>query len=165
MKMIQEAQREDHQLLQMIIGYPECQIIPEDLAVAMQVTSQAQRGYWIMCNLSINTGTGEMSSTPAKEYPVGEPFKCISMDFKEFDINEKENRYALVFQDYLIKWPEVYSVQDQKAPTVASCLADLVWWHGVPTQTIYDSTQISIWSVAGHSSYPKHTTATNIWGY
>ena len=45
MKMIQEAQREDHQLLQMIIGYPECQIIPEDLAVAMQVTSQAQRGY------------------------------------------------------------------------------------------------------------------------
>ena len=80
-----------------------------------------------MSNLSISTGTGETSSTPAKEYPVGESFECISMDFKEFDVNEKGNRYALVFRGYLTKWPEVYTIQDQKAPAVASCLADLVW--------------------------------------
>ena len=45
-----------------------------------------------MSNLSINTGTGKTSLTPAKEYPVGESFECISMDFKEFDVNEKGNR-------------------------------------------------------------------------
>ena len=60
------------------------------------------------------------------------------MDFKELDVYERRNRYALVFQDYLTKWPEVYPVQYQKVPTVASCLADLVWWHGIPTQIIHD---------------------------
>ena len=80
-----------------------------------------------MCNLSINTGTGKTSLTPLKTIPVGEPFKCIGMDLKEFDVSEKGNRYALVFQEYLTKWPEVYPVQDRNTPTVASCLVDLVW--------------------------------------
>ena len=75
---------------------------------------------------------------PLKSIPVGEPFECIGMDFKEFDVSERGNRYALVFQDYLTKWPEVYPVQDRKAPTVASCLADLVWRHGVPARIIHD---------------------------
>ena len=30
------------------------------------------------------------------------------------------------------------SPQDRKAPTVANCLADLVWQHGVPAQIIHD---------------------------
>ena len=47
---------------------------------------------------------------PLKSIPVGEPFECIGMDFKEFDVSDKGNRYALVFQDYLTKWPEVYPV-------------------------------------------------------
>jgi len=60
------------------------------------------------------------------------------MDFKEFDVSYKRNRYALVFQDYLTKWPEVYPVPDQKAQTVAGCLAELVWRHGVPSHIIHD---------------------------
>ena len=59
------------------------------------------------------------------------------MDLKEFDVSEKGNRYALVFQEYLTKWPEVYPVQDRNTPTVASCLVDLVWWYGVLTQIIH----------------------------
>ena len=46
MKMIQEAQREDQQLLQ-LMEYFECQTLPKDPAVAKQVTNQAQRGYYI----------------------------------------------------------------------------------------------------------------------
>ena len=45
--MIQEAQREDQQLLQ-LMEYLECQTLPEDPAVASQVTSHAQRGYYIL---------------------------------------------------------------------------------------------------------------------
>jgi len=43
--------------------------------------------------------------------PVGEPFACVGMDFTEMDESFDRNRYALVFQDYLSKWPEVYAVQ------------------------------------------------------
>ena len=70
--------------------------------------------------------------------PVGEPFACIGMDFKEMDESYDKNRFALVFQDYLSKWPEVYAVADRTAPTVAKCLADLIYRHGVPSTIIHD---------------------------
>ena len=60
------------------------------------------------------------------------------MDFVELDISKQGNRYALVFQDYLSKWPEVYAFADRKATTVAKCLMDLVWKHGVPNKIIHD---------------------------
>ena len=53
--------------------------------------------------------------------PVGEPFTCIGIDFKEMDESYDKNRFALVFQDYLSKWPEVYAVPDPTASTVAKC--------------------------------------------
>ena len=70
--------------------------------------------------------------------PVGEPFECVGMDFKEMDTSTDGNRYALVFQDYLTKWPEVFPVKDRSAITVAKCLAELVWRHGVPAKIIHD---------------------------
>ena len=54
------------------------------------------------------------------------------------DTAKSGNKYALVFQDYLSKWPEVYPVRDRKAETVAHCLLDLVWKHGVPSRIIHD---------------------------
>ena len=54
------------------------------------------------------------------------------------DKSKDGNRYALVIQDYLTKWPEVYAVQDRKAETVAKCLQDLIWRHGVPSRIIHD---------------------------
>ena len=70
--------------------------------------------------------------------PVGEPFACIGIDFKEMDESYDKNRFALVFQDYLSKWPEVYAVADRTALTVAKCLADLIYRHGVPSTIIHD---------------------------
>jgi len=60
------------------------------------------------------------------------------MDFVELDVSKQGNRYALVFQDSLSKWPEVYALADRKATTVAECLLDLVWKHGVPNKIIHD---------------------------
>ena len=56
----------------------------------------------------------------------------------ELDKTKKGNKYALVFQDYLSKWPEVYALPDRRAETVAKCLLDLVWRHGVPNRIIHD---------------------------
>ena len=47
MEMIQEAQQEDQQLLQ-LMEYFECQTLPEDPVVTRQVTSQAQCDYYIL---------------------------------------------------------------------------------------------------------------------
>ena len=83
-------------------------------------------------------GHERRTKPPLKCIEVGEPFECIGMDIKEFDMSSKGNRYALVFQDYLTKWPEVYPLPDHKAPTVAGCLVDLIWRHGVPSRIIHD---------------------------
>ena len=91
------------------------------------------------CVVCLSTqGQERRPQPPLKSIPVGEPFECVGMDFKEFDVSNKGNRYALVFQDYLTKWPEVFPVADRTAKTVASCLAELVWRHGVPAHIIHD---------------------------
>ena len=70
--------------------------------------------------------------------PVGEPFECLGMDFKEMDLSNQVNWYALVLQDYLTKWPEVFAVPDRTASTVAKCLCEIIWRHGVPRKIIHD---------------------------
>lgn len=60
------------------------------------------------------------------------------MAYEEIDLSRRGNRYTLVFQDYLIKWPEVYTVEDRKATKVVHCLADFIWWHGVAVKIIHD---------------------------
>ena len=54
------------------------------------------------------------------------------------DESYDKNRFALVFQNYLSKWPEVYAVADRNAQTVAKCLADVIYRHGVPSTIIHD---------------------------
>ena len=83
-------------------------------------------------------GQGNPGKPPLKSIEVGGIFECIGMDFLEMDTAKSGNKYALVFQDYLSKWPEVYPVRDRKAETVAQCLLDLVWKHGVPSRVIHD---------------------------
>ena len=75
-------------------------------------------------------GQGNRGKPPLVNIPVGGPFDMIGMDFVELDVSKSGNRYALVFQDYLSKWPEVYALSNRRAETVAKCLQDLVWRHG-----------------------------------
>ena len=56
------------------------------------------------------------------------------------DLSKRGNHYALMFQDNLTKWPEVYAVEDRKATTVAHCLADFIWQYGVPVKIIHNRT-------------------------
>jgi len=40
---------------------------------------------------------------PLKSIPVSGPFEIVGMDFKEMDLSQNSNKYALVFQEYLTK--------------------------------------------------------------
>ena len=84
------------------------------------------------------SGQGIRERPALVSIPVGGPFECIGMDFVEMDRSRDGNWYALVIQDYLTKWPEVYAVQDRKAETVAKCLLDFIWRHGVPSKIIHN---------------------------
>ena len=83
-------------------------------------------------------GHGQKGKPPLVSIPVGGAFDYIGMDFVELDKTKDGKKYALVFQDYLSKWPEVYALPDHKAEIVARCLLDLVWRHGVPNRIIHD---------------------------
>ena len=83
-------------------------------------------------------GQGNPGRPPLKTIEVGGPFECIRMDFLEMDSGKNRSKYALVLQDYLSTWPEMYPVKDRKVETVARCLLDLMWRHGVPARLIHD---------------------------
>ena len=49
------------------------------------------------------------------------------------------NQYAVVFTDYLTKWPEVFATKDQTALTIAELFVEeIVCRHGVPGQLLSD---------------------------
>lgn len=49
------------------------------------------------------------------------------------------NQCAILFVNYLTKWPEVYATQDQIAPTIASLLVEeFISRHRVPNQLFSD---------------------------
>ena len=83
-------------------------------------------------------GQGLKKKPPLVSIPVGGPFECLGMDFIELDPSTSGNRYALVLQDNLNKWPKVCPVPDCKAETVVGCLVDLIWRHGMPSWIIHD---------------------------
>ena len=83
-------------------------------------------------------GQGHQGRPPLVSIPVGGAFECIGMAFIELECSKAGNKYALVLQDYLTKWPEVYAVPNRKSETVAKCLLDVVWKHGVPLRIIHD---------------------------
>ena len=71
--------------------------------------------------------------------PVSGPFDRVGIDVIKFPRSTKGNQYAVVFMDYLTKWPEVFAVPDQTAATIARLLVEeIVSRHGVPTEILSD---------------------------
>ena len=76
---------------------------------------------------------------PLTPIPVSGPFDRIGVDIIQFPRSKRGNQYAVVFVDYLTKWPEVFAVPDQSAATVAKLLVEeVVSRHGVPTEVLSD---------------------------
>ena len=68
------------------------------------------------------------------------------MDFKEID-ESFNKKFTLVFQAYLLKWPEVYAVANQPASAVAKCLADLIYRRGLPSTTMSQSSYMTYYKI------------------
>ncbi|GFX51321.1 retrovirus-related Pol polyprotein from transposon 412 [Trichonephila clavipes] len=67
-------------------------------------------------------------------YNVGAPFKRIAFDILgPLPRTASGNKYLLVVMDYFTKWPEVYPIPDQEAPTVAEAVVQhWISRYGVP---------------------------------
>ena len=65
-------------------------------------------------------GTGKASRPRLKPIKVGGPFHQVRVDVLQLPLTENGNRYyVVVFQDYLTKWVEAFTVPNQTAKTVA----------------------------------------------
>ena len=71
--------------------------------------------------------------------PVGGPFDRVGVDVVQLPTSRKGNKYAIVFVDYLTKWPEVFPARDQSSLTIAKVLVEqIIPTHGVPSQLLSD---------------------------
>ena len=84
-------------------------------------------------------GVGRRSKPPLHPIPVQRPFQIVGLDIMELPKTEQGNRYIVVFQDFLTKWPLVYPVPDQKAIRLARLVAEeLLPQFGVPEALLSD---------------------------
>ena len=57
----------------------------------------------------------------------------------KFPCNSKGNKFAVVFMDYLTKWPEVFATSDQTSLIIAELLVkNIVSQHGVLAELLSD---------------------------
>ena len=116
-----------------------------------KVHSELRRHYWWPkmrtditqwtrgCLVCASHNPGRAVRAPLTPIPVGGPFDRIGVDVIQFPRSEAGNQYAVVFVDYLTKWPEVFAVADQSAATIARLLVEqIVSRHGVPSEVLSD---------------------------
>ena len=85
------------------------------------------------------SGSGRVQRPPLHPIPVQKPFQIIGVDIMELPITERGNKYVIVFQDFLTKWPLVFAAPDQKSTRIAHLLAEeIVPLFGVPDALLSD---------------------------
>ena len=63
----------------------------------------------------------------------------MGVDILELPVMERGNKYVIVFQDFLTKWPMVFPAPDQKTAWIACLLAEeIVPLFGVPDALLSD---------------------------
>ena len=88
---------------------------------------------------AIATGGSKIVHLPLHPIPVQQPFQILGIDIMELPKTTAGNKYVIVLQDFLTKWPMVYAAPDQKAQRIARLLAEeLVPFCGVPEGVLSD---------------------------
>ena len=91
------------------------------------------------CLVCATYGKGRAARPPLSPIQVSGPFDCVGVDVIQFQRSNAGNQYAVVFMDYLTKWPEVFAVPDQSAATITRLLVEeVVSRHGVPAEILSD---------------------------
>jgi hypothetical protein len=79
------------------------------------------RNYASNCpECAIATGGRKLDRPPI---PVNRPFQIVGVDIMDLPQTLDGNKHVLVFQDYLIKWPMVFPIPDQKTDRIVR-----IWW-------------------------------------
>ena len=81
-------------------------------------------------------GGGKPGRPPLQPIPVSRPFQIFGIDVMELPRTEQGNRYVLVLQDFLSKWPLVYAMPDQKTSRIV--VEKVVPLFGVPEALLSD---------------------------
>ena len=83
---------------------------------------------------------GRAVQPPLTPISVEGPFHWVGVNVIQFMKSPHSgNQYAIVFTDYLTKWPEVFATRDQTAFTTAKLFVEeIVCHHGVPSQLLSD---------------------------
>ena len=91
------------------------------------------------CLVCATHNLGRAVRPPLCPIPVAGPFDRVGVDVIQFPRSNSGNQYAVVFVDYLTKWPEVFAVPDQSTATIARLLVEeIVSRHGVPAEILSD---------------------------
>ena len=88
------------------------------------------------CLTCVTHHLGLKVKPPLTPIPVGGAFDRFGVDILQLPETRCGNCYAVVFGDYLTKWPEVFAVADQSSSTIAKLL--VVSRHGVPSEILSD---------------------------
>ena len=88
---------------------------------------------------TIVMGTGRHHNPPLHPILVDCPFQILGIDLMELPKTHRGNKYVVVIQDYLTKWPLVYPLADQKAQAIAKILVEeVIPFFGVPESLLSD---------------------------
>ena len=85
---------------------------------------------------AVVTGGGRHYRSPLHPIPVSRPFQIVGVELPR---TESGNRYVLVFQDFLTKWPFAFPMPDQKAQRITQLLVtEVLPFFGVPEALLSD---------------------------
>jgi len=88
---------------------------------------------------TVVSGRGRKCVPSLHPIPVQRPFQILGVDIMELPTTERGNRYVIVFQDFLTKWPFVFPAPDQKAIRIVRLLTEEVLpMVGVPEALFSD---------------------------
>ena len=91
------------------------------------------------CLTCASRNVGSPARPPLTPIPVGGPFDRVGVDVLQLPKTARGNKYAIVFVDYLTKWPEVFAAPDQTALTISKLFVEeIISRHGVPNQLLSD---------------------------
>ena len=93
------------------------------------------------CRVCASHHVGKQVRPPLTPISVSGPFGRVGVDVLQLPKTTRGNKYAIVFVDYLTKWPEIFAASDQTAITctIARLLVEhIVLRHGVPTELLSD---------------------------
>lgn len=77
-------------------------------------------------------GVRRLVRPPLTPIPVAGPFDHVGVDIAQLITTRRGIKYAIVFMDYLTKWPEVFTTPNQASPSDAKIFVE----HSIPHQLL-----------------------------